>query len=77
MISKSVFFLVSSPRNCLFRALADQLEGNHKLHHKYRMDTVHFMRRNSPDFAPFHDESTMSFEKYCKYKKVKVIQVNF
>ena len=53
-------------RNCLFRSLADQLEGDHNRHGQIRRNTVHFMRSNREDFEPFHDgEGT--FNEYCKY----------
>lgn len=29
--------------NCLFRTIADQLEGNEKLHQKYRQEAVAYM----------------------------------
>ena len=46
--------------NCLFRAIADQLEGNEKLHRKYRSDAVEYIRENQEQFAPFiEDDETI------------------
>ncbi len=54
-------------RNCLFRSLADQLEGDHNRHVQVRRNTVHFMRNNREDFEPFHDGEN-TFNEYCKYQ---------
>ncbi|XP_066934499.1 uncharacterized protein [Clytia hemisphaerica] len=51
--------------NCLFRALADQLNGDDKLHMRHRKDVVEYMKNHEDDFAPFLDE-TVTFEKYLK-----------
>ena len=46
--------------NCLFRAIADQLDGNEKLHKKYREYAVQFLNDNKPMFAPFiEDDETI------------------
>ena len=46
--------------NCLFRSIADQLEGNEKLHRKYRQEAVDFIEINKNDFAPFiEDDETI------------------
>lgn len=46
--------------NCLFRAIADQLEGNEKLHRKYREAAVDFITENKEAFAPFiEDDETI------------------
>ena len=44
-------------RNCLFRALADQLYGDSgdRYHMDLRSNTVEYMRRNREDFEPFFD----------------------
>lgn len=55
----------SCDRNCLFRSLADQLEGDHNRHAALRKSTIQFMRENSIDFEPFHDGET-TFNEYCK-----------
>ena len=63
----SLFSIVSFSycRNCLFRALADQIDGDHNRHTQFRRSTVQFMRQNVADFQPFHDGET-TFDKYCK-----------
>ncbi len=46
--------------NCLFRALGDQLEGNEKLHMKYRQEAVNFIELQKEEFAPFiEDDETI------------------
>eukprot|EP00349_Pseudokeronopsis_sp_Brazil_P012307 CAMPEP_0202977750 /NCGR_PEP_ID=MMETSP1396-20130829/84437_1 /ASSEMBLY_ACC=CAM_ASM_000872 /TAXON_ID= /ORGANISM="Pseudokeronopsis sp., Strain Brazil" /LENGTH=52 /DNA_ID=CAMNT_0049716559 /DNA_START=199 /DNA_END=357 /DNA_ORIENTATION=- len=46
--------------NCLFRSIAYQLEGNEKLHAKYRQAAVDFITANKDDFAPFvEDDETI------------------
>lgn len=51
--------------NCLFRALADQLEGSDVHHLKHRADACQYMLAHKEDFAPFVDDST-SFEDYVR-----------
>jgi len=49
---------------CLFRAFADQLDGDGgEAHAAYRERCVDFMRANRDDFAPFIDED---FDTYCE-----------
>jgi len=44
----------------LFRSIAYQLEGNEKLHRKYREAAVDYMTLNKDDFAPFiEDDETI------------------
>jgi len=46
--------------NCLFRAIADQLEGNEKLHKKYRQEAVKHIEDNKDMYAPFiEDDETI------------------
>ncbi|CDW88215.1 UNKNOWN [Stylonychia lemnae] len=46
--------------NCLFRSLADQLEGNEKLHRKYRQEACDFIEQNKEQYAPFiEDDETI------------------
>jgi len=52
--------------NCLFRALADQFNGDDKMHGKHRKDVVQYMQQHKDDFAPFLDE-TVTFEKYLEH----------
>lgn len=64
MIFAQIYYTIS--RNCLFRALADQLNGDNKVHGRHRKDVVEYMKNHKDDFAPFLDE-TVTFEKYCDY----------
>ena len=52
-------------RNCLFRALADQIDGDHNRHAQFRESTIQYMRENDADFKPFHD-GERPFNEYCK-----------
>ena len=56
-------------RNCLFRALADQLYGNSKAiggyHLKLRRETVNYIRLHRQDFEPFVDED-VTFDRHCE-----------
>ena len=46
--------------NCLFRSIADQLEGNEKLHRKYRQEAVDYLEQNKEHYAPFiEDDETI------------------
>lgn len=49
-------------RNCLFRALSDQLYGTTEKHLSLRRETVDFMRKNREDFEPFHPEDFSPFD---------------
>jgi len=51
---------VGGDGNCLFRAIADQIEGNEKLHRKYRDETIDFIEQHKEDYAPFvEDDETI------------------
>ena len=51
---------MGSDGNCLFRAIADQLEGNEKLHRKYRQEAVDYIQQNKDLYAPFiEDDETI------------------
>ena len=51
---------VGGDGNCLFRAIADQLEGNEKLHKKYRDQAVEILESNKEAYAPFiEDDETI------------------
>lgn len=52
-------------RNCLFRALGDQMEGHGRNHFKYRFDVVTYMSDNRGDFEPFVEDD-VPFDKHCK-----------
>ncbi len=47
---------MSDDGNCLFRAIADQLEGNQILHRKYRQKAVDQMRSNKDEYAAFVED---------------------
>jgi len=51
--------------NCLFRALADQMDGGENMHHKHRKETVTYMAEHEDEFIPFLEE-TVSFKEYLK-----------
>ena len=61
-------FLVSAYyyRNCLFRALGDQLEGHGRNHLKHRRDVVAYMLDHREDFEPFVEDD-VPFDKHGKY----------
>ncbi|KAJ1667107.1 2-oxoglutarate dehydrogenase E1 component [Coemansia sp. RSA 1646] len=44
--------------NCLFRALADQVDGSPETHMRHRQSVCDYMDRNPDEFAPFMDESS-------------------
>ena len=50
--------------NCLFRSVADQLEGDQSLHKKYRKAAVDYILQNKDYFSGFMNEND-SIEKYC------------
>ncbi|ORY45679.1 cysteine proteinase [Rhizoclosmatium globosum] len=49
-------FDVSGDGNCLFRAIAHQMDNTQNNHLKYRTQTVAHMRENKELYAPFLDE---------------------
>lgn len=51
MIIISVFL-----RNCLFRALGDQLEGHSRNHFHHRQEVVKYMLEHRKDFEPFVED---------------------
>lgn len=52
-------------RNCLFRALADQLEGHSRSHLRLRQETVQYMMSHRQDFEPFVEDD-VPFTKHGK-----------
>ncbi|KAJ2856431.1 2-oxoglutarate dehydrogenase E1 component, partial [Coemansia asiatica] len=48
---------ITGDGNCLFRALADQVDGAPDTHHTQRQAVCDYMERHSDEFAPFMDES--------------------
>lgn len=53
---------LSVPRNCLFRAFADQLPYRHD---NLRRTVVRHMRENEADYAPFVEDD-VTFEEYSE-----------
>ncbi|PFX29923.1 OTU domain-containing protein 3 [Stylophora pistillata] len=51
--------------NCLFRALGDQIEGDHTSHLRHRRETVKYMRDHRSDFEPFMEDN-ISFDKHLQ-----------
>ena len=56
---------VGGDGNCLFRVIADQLEGDEDKHAKYREAAVKHMKKNPVDFDPFIQED-QTFDQYMK-----------
>ncbi|KAJ2909453.1 2-oxoglutarate dehydrogenase E1 component [Coemansia aciculifera] len=54
---------IAGDGNCLFRALADQLDGTPDTHVRHREVTCDYMASHPEEFAPFLDE-TCSFDRY-------------
>ena len=48
--------LIFVVRNCLFRALGDQLEGHGRNHFKHRLDVVNYMLEHREDYEPFVED---------------------
>ncbi|KAI5612270.1 OTU domain-containing protein 3 [Silurus asotus] len=48
---------VQGDGNCLFRALADQLEGHSQGHLRLRQETVRYMTSHRQDFEPFVEDN--------------------
>ncbi|XP_076057697.1 uncharacterized protein LOC143035076 isoform X2 [Oratosquilla oratoria] len=57
--------LMPGDGNCLFRALADQLEGDQSKHRIYRAQVVQYMRTHAVDFTPFLEDD-VCFEEYLE-----------
>lgn len=58
-------FPFAACRNCLFRALGDQLEGHSRGHLRLRQETVQFMTSHRQDFEPFVEDD-VPFSQHCK-----------
>jgi OTU domain-containing protein 3 len=54
--------------NCLFRSVADQIEGNENNHYFYRTSAIDYMEENQDHFK-FFIEDDRSFEDYIKEMK--------
>ena len=51
--------------NCLFRAVADQLEGDESMHAIYRQKTVEYILENKEMYT-FFIEDDETIEEYCQ-----------
>ncbi|KAJ2766739.1 substrate-specific activator of APC-dependent proteolysis, partial [Coemansia nantahalensis] len=49
--------------NCMFRALADQVDGTPDTHARHRESVCEYMARHADEFSPFMDE-TCPFDRY-------------
>ena len=50
--------------NCLFRSVADQIDGDESLHTTYRAQAVDYILQNKEMYMPFiEDDETI--EQYC------------
>jgi OTU domain-containing protein 3 len=64
---------VGGDGNCLFRAVADQLDGDQSKQEKYRQDAVKYIKENPEYFEPFirgdpkYEESKTPIEDYCAH----------
>eukprot|EP00250_Pteridium_aquilinum_P007662 c17334_g1_i3 orf=599-1660(-) len=56
---------ITADGNCLFRAVADQLEGNEEEHLKYRKMVVDYIQAHREEFEPFLEDD-VPFDDYCK-----------
>ncbi|KAM0942738.1 putative ubiquitinyl hydrolase 1 [Dioscorea sansibarensis] len=56
---------ITADGNCLFRALADQLEGNEEEHTKYRHMVVQYILNHREEFEPFIEDD-VPFDEYCQ-----------
>lgn len=65
MWSENPVTVFVSCRNCLFRALGDQLEGHSRGHLRLRQETVQYMMSHRQDFEPFVEDD-VPFAQHCK-----------
>lgn len=56
---------ITADGNCLFRAVADQLEGNEEEHPKYRKMVVDYIEEHREEYEPFLEDE-VPFDDYCK-----------
>lgn len=66
-------FLLFVCRNCLFRALGDQLEGHSRGHLRLRQETVQYMSSHRQDFEPFVEDD-VPFAQHCEKMNRSEIQ---
>ena len=50
--------------NCLFRAIADQLEGDEELHQFFRATCVDHIKENKDHYKMFLDDDTEDIDEY-------------
>ncbi|KAI8799506.1 hypothetical protein BJ742DRAFT_845581, partial [Cladochytrium replicatum] len=58
---------IAGDGNCLFRSLADQVNGSDRTHFELRQNIVKYISENRHDYEPFITDET--FEKYCNRMK--------
>jgi len=56
---------IPSDGNCLFGAVADQLENDPGRHKKYRDEVVNYLENHADDFMPFITTTLKGYQKYC------------
>ena len=62
---KKTLSLPPFSRNCMFRALSDQIHGSSDQHLNMRADVVDFMRKHRDDFEPFLVDET-SYDRHLQ-----------
>ena len=55
---------VDGDGNCLFRAIADQIEGYEDLHEAFRADCVEYIENNKEHYKMFLDDDTEDIDEY-------------
>jgi len=60
---------VAGDGNCLFRAIADQMEGNPEVHAKYRKRICEFIETNRYDYEPFIEDDEPCEEYMVRMKR--------
>ena len=63
-INGLVIKIISSDGNCLFRSVADQLEGDPDQYKIFRKSAVEYIKSNPADFQPYVDKEDL--EEYTK-----------
>ena len=64
---------VRADGNCLFRAIADQLDGDQNNHDTYRQAIVEYIIKCKDDFAPFVEDD-VDFETYVEQMKEDAVE---
>ena len=59
---------VAADGNCLFRAIAHQIEGDEEEHSRYRKMVVEYIMKHREDFEPFVEDN-VNFDEYCESMK--------